>query len=54
MTRNEALRSAEECLKKVKDSQGYNLSEAQANRLQALAEAAKGYILLANSMSLEG
>jgi hypothetical protein len=53
MTRSEALKAAEECFDKVRTSQGYNIGEAQAARLQALAEAGKGYILLANSMRLE-
>jgi hypothetical protein len=38
------------CLKKVHDSQGYNIDESQALRLNALAEAGRGLVELAKEL----
>lgn len=49
-TRTSLLAKATECFKKVHEAPNYNLSEPQAMRLIALAEAGKGFILLAQEL----
>lgn len=48
-----ALKMAETCFRQVAESPNLSsMSEAKANRLQALAEAGKGFVMLAQEIRL--